>query len=125
MSCLMLNGIVDTFLMEQPNIKVYISYPYEKSVHYAAKVVGDATEYSVNVGYKGYRTQKTKVKKAINVCVRASLCFGNLCSSSNSFDFYSAFFLSASESLYISIFSKSESVLISRSCCFSSSSAEL
>ena len=62
MSCLMLNGIVDTFLIEQPDIKTYISYPYEKSVHYAVKVVGDATEYSVNVGYKGYRTQKTKLK---------------------------------------------------------------
>lgn len=62
MSCLMLNGIVDTFLIEQPDIKTYISYPYEKSVHYAVKVVGDSTEYSVNVGYKGYRTQKTKLK---------------------------------------------------------------
>jgi hypothetical protein len=56
MSCIILNGIVDTFLMEQEDITTYISYPYEKPVHYAVKVVGDATEYSVNVGYKGYRT---------------------------------------------------------------------
>ena len=62
MSCIILNGIVDTFLMEQEDITTYISYPYEKPVHYAVKVVGDATEYSVNVGYKGYRTQKVKLQ---------------------------------------------------------------
>lgn len=57
-----LNGIVDTLLAEQDGIHTFISYPYRKSVHYGVKVVGDADEYSINVGYKGYRTQKVKFK---------------------------------------------------------------
>ena len=61
-ACILLNGIVDTILIENPDITTYICYPYKKPVHYTVNVVGDATEYAVNVGYKGYTTQKVKLK---------------------------------------------------------------
>ena len=59
-SYIKLNGFIDLLLLEQ--CIAYISYPYSQATHYSVKVVGDADEYTVNVGFKGYTQQKARFK---------------------------------------------------------------